>query len=86
MPRAATADPHTRAKKGALAPALGVDADSIRTGIVQHLKFSLAEHPGHVENQWQPYVSLALAVRDRLLEQWIATQAASYASDAKRVY
>jgi glycogen phosphorylase len=84
--RAAADTAPDRREGRALAPTLGTDAEAIRAGIVRHLEFSLAEHPGHVENEWEPYVSLALAVRDRLLERWLATQAASYASDAKRVY
>ena len=34
----------------------------------------------------EPYLSVALAVRDRLMERWIRTQDAYYESDAKRVY
>ncbi|MDP1826999.1 MAG: glycogen/starch/alpha-glucan phosphorylase [Archangium sp.] len=62
------------------------DAPAIRESIVQHLQFTLAELPKHVDSTWEPYVSLALAVRDRLIENWIKTQDAYYAADAKRVY
>jgi glycogen phosphorylase len=39
-----------------------------------------------VDSEWEPYVSLALTVRDRLIERWVRTQEAYYAHDAKRVY
>ena len=51
-----------------------------------HLEYTLAELPGHVDSGWEPYESLALSMRDRLLERWIRTQEAYYAADAKRVY
>ena len=35
---------------------------------------------------WEPYVSLALTLRERLLERWVRTQEAYYQADAKRVY
>src|SRR5579859_4415037 len=69
-----------------LAPLLGTDADAMKSDMRSHLEFTLAELPGHVDSDWEPYVSLALSVRDRLLERWIRTQEAYYAADAKRVY
>jgi glycogen phosphorylase len=65
---------------------LSNDAASIRESIVQHLQFTLAELPRAVDSTWEPYVSLAIAVRDRLIENWLKTQEAYYARDAKRVY
>src|SRR3979411_2706583 len=65
---------------------LGMDAESVKRGILAHLEYTLAELPGHVDTEWEPYVALALTMRDRLLERWIRTQEAYYASDAKRVY
>ena len=67
-------------------PRLGSDSVAIEQGMRGHLVYTLAELPTHVDTEWEPYVSLALSVRDRLLERWIATQEAYYASDAKRVY
>jgi starch phosphorylase len=64
----------------------GLDPESIRRGFLNHLEFTLAELPQHVDTEWEPYLSLALAVRDRLIERWIRTQDAYYAHDAKRVY
>jgi starch phosphorylase len=39
-----------------------------------------------VDSDWEPYVALALAVRDRMIQRWVRTQEAYYAHDAKRVY
>ena len=64
----------------------GLDAESIRRGLLTHLEFTLAELPTHVDSEWEPYLSLALAVRDRLIERWSRTQDAYYANDAKRIY
>jgi starch phosphorylase len=63
-----------------------MDVESLKTGILSHLEFTLGELPRHVDSQWEPYVSLALAVRDRMMERWIRTQDAYYEHDAKRVY
>src|SRR5918996_1647763 len=64
----------------------GLDAESIRQGFMTHLEFTLAELPQHVDTEWEPYLSLALTVRDRLIERWIRTHDAYYAHDAKRLY
>jgi starch phosphorylase len=65
---------------------LGVDAPALKQGFVNHLEFTLAELPGHVDNIWEPYVALAFAVRDRMIERWLRTQDRYYEEDAKRVY
>jgi glycogen phosphorylase len=62
------------------------DANAIRESILRHLQFTLAELPKHVDSKWEPYVALALAVRDRLIENWIKTHQTYYEKDAKRVY
>jgi starch phosphorylase len=67
-------------------PELGNDVDSIKEGILHHLEYTLAELPEQVDSEWEPYVALALTMRERLLERWIRTQEAYYAHDAKRVY
>jgi starch phosphorylase len=72
--------------EGSSDPLLGMDESSLRRDMLHHLEFTLAELPGHVDSAWEPYVSLALSMRDRLLERWIGTQEAYYAADAKRVY
>ena len=67
-------------------PSDGNEADAVRASIIRHLAFTLAELPEHVDTLWEPYVSLALAVRDRMIDNWIKTQESSYRHDAKRVY
>ena len=63
-----------------------MDAESLKTGVLGHLQYTLAELPQHVDSEWEPYVALALAVRDRMIQRWVRTQDAYYEQDAKRVY
>ncbi len=65
---------------------LGMDAESLKRAILGHLEYTLAELPQHVDSEWEPYVALALAVRDRMIERWVRTQDTYYEQDAKRVY
>jgi glycogen phosphorylase len=65
---------------------LGTDAPALKQAILEHLEYTLAELPGHVDSAWEPYVALALAVRDRMVQRWIRTQDRYYEVDAKRVY
>src|SRR5215475_8879372 len=65
---------------------LGMDAASLKRGILGHLEYTLGELPKHVDSAWEPYVALALAVRDRMMERWIRTQDTYYEQDVKRVY
>jgi len=65
---------------------LGADAAALRQGLLRHLEYTLAELPRHVDSAWEPYVALALTIRDRLIQRWIETQDAYYEQDPKRVY
>jgi starch phosphorylase len=65
---------------------LGMDAAALKQAVLEHLEYTLAELPRHVDSAWEPYVALALTVRDRMIQRWIRTQDAYYAADAKRVY
>jgi len=65
---------------------LGMDAESLKRGILGHLEYTLAELPQQVDSAWEPYVAVALAVRDRMIERWVRTQETYYRRDAKRVY
>ena len=65
---------------------LGMDAAALGDSVLQHLEYTLAELPRHVDSEWEPYVALATAVRDRLVERWIRTQDTYYEQDPKRVY
>ena len=65
---------------------LGMDAEALKRGILGHLEYTLAELPQQVDSEWEPYVALALAVRDRMIERWVRTQDTYYRQDVKRVY
>jgi starch phosphorylase len=65
---------------------LALDAPSIREGMLEDLEFTLAEIPSQIDNVWEPYVSLAMTLRKRLLERWIKTHQSYYDHDARRVY
>ena len=79
--RGAPAAPLQRLPYGSL----GMDAEALKRGILIHLEYTLAELPQHVDTAWEPYVALALAVRDRMVERWVRTQDTYYRRDAKRV-
>ena len=65
---------------------LGMDSESLKNGLLAQLQYTLAELPAHVDSEWEPYVALALTVRNRMVERWIQTQDTYYAQDVKRVY
>lgn len=87
MPRTAKKPPAKFVESASqINTAHGMDAKSLAADFLSHLQYTLAELPGHVDSEWEPYVSLALSVRDRMIERWIHTQQAYYKEDAKRVY
>ena len=57
----------------------------LQAGIIDHLRHSQAKD-GYTATAWDRFVSLALTVRDRLVDQWMATQQQYYDRDVKRVY
>src|ERR1051325_2292315 len=64
---------------------LGMDAESVKRGILAHLEYTLAELPGHVDSEWEPYVALALAARDRMIHRWMRAQDTYYRPLAYRM-
>jgi starch phosphorylase len=62
-----------------------VDSGSIENCFANHLTFSLAKD-GYSATDRDIYESIALTVRDRLIERWIKTQQAYYNNDVKRLY
>ncbi len=62
-----------------------MDAYGIELGVANHLQYSLSKDQ-YTATRNDLYQSLALTVRDRLIERWIKTQQAYYHSDAKRIY
>jgi glycogen phosphorylase len=63
----------------------GMDVDSIRTDIINHLRFTLACDE-HSASDWDIYKSVVLSVRDRLHDKWLKTQQGYYKNNSKRVY
>ncbi len=63
----------------------GVDAQSIKWGFAEHLKFTLGVDRFTATEQ-NRYFALANTIRDRIINQWIKTQQTHYEKDVKRVY
>jgi starch phosphorylase len=63
----------------------GHDKESIKWGFAEHLKYSLGKD-SYSASSHDRYMSLALAVRDRLINQWVKTQQTHHDEDVKRVY
>ncbi len=76
----------SKAKKATAAGAhRGLDAESIKTGFADHLKYGLARDRFSASFHAR-YLALAGAIRARLIERWIETQQTHYARKVKRVY
>jgi len=63
----------------------GRDLKSLINSFIFHLEYSLAKDE-YSATQHDCFKSLALLVRDRIVERWIETQQAYYKHDAKRIY
>jgi starch phosphorylase len=63
----------------------GMDATALALSISNHLKYTLAKHPEGATLHDQ-YWSAACAIRDRLVDRWIATQKSYNDRDVKRAY
>ena len=66
-------------------PPLGLDADSIVEDFRRYFSHTL----GHEDTDlaaYQVYASLAVTLRDRLVERWKSTQAAYREHDGKRAF
>ena len=68
-----------------LNPRTGMDVDSFREDIKQHLQYTLAKDK-YSSTEWDHYRSVVLAVMDRLHDRWIKTQQRYYQNESKRVY
>lgn len=64
---------------------LGMDKEALQASFVHHLERSLGKDQ-YSATQRDCLVSLCMAVRDRVVERWHATQQAYYNADARRVY
>ena len=66
-------------------PLLGMDVESLKESFVHNLEFALAKDEFSATAR-DKFNSLALTVRDRLIERWIETQQSYYRQKCKRVY
>jgi starch phosphorylase len=63
----------------------GMDAGALALSIANHLKYTLAKNPERA-TLYDRYWSTACAIRDRLVDRWLATQRAYARQDVKRAY
>ncbi|HRX27353.1 MAG TPA: glycogen/starch/alpha-glucan phosphorylase, partial [Aminivibrio sp.] len=63
----------------------GHDENSLAWGFAEHLKYSLGVD-NYTATDHDRFMSLAYAIRDRLINQWIKTQQTHHDKHAKRVY
>ena len=65
---------------------VGLDVEALKQSFVNHVAFTQGKVPGFATKR-DLYVALAMMVRDRLIERWIATRRAYYNNpDTKRVF
>ena len=62
-----------------------MDTGALQLSIQNHLLYTRAKDE-YSATDYDRYMSLAYAVRDRIVERWIKTQQAYYNEDVKRVY
>jgi starch phosphorylase len=77
--------PEKKIKIGDEVTRQGTDKESLKKSFLDHVAFSLAKDK-YSATKRDYYLSLALAIRDRLVERWVRTQQRYYQVDAKRVY
>ncbi|MFW5801770.1 MAG: glycogen/starch/alpha-glucan family phosphorylase, partial [Spirochaeta sp.] len=66
-------------------PRRGRDAESIKWGFAEHLKYTLGVDRYSTED-YKRFMALSYAVRDRLINQWLLTQRTHHNEGVKRVY
>ena len=65
--------------------ALRLDPEAFRQAVLSKLIYQVGKDPEHAtRHDW--FFALALAVRDRLVDGWMATTRDVYDRDRKRVY
>ena len=63
----------------------GMDAGSLAQSVANHLKYTIGKHRGGATLH-DHYWSVACAIRDRLVDRWLATQQAYHEKNVKRAY
>jgi glycogen phosphorylase len=66
-------------------PLLAMTVEGLRQDFDHHLRYTLARDRYTAKDR-DRYYAFALAVRDRLIERWIATQQAHHKLNVKRIY
>ena len=66
-------------------PSLAMTVEGLRQDFEHHLRYTLAKDR-YTATDRDRYYALALAVRDRLIERWIATQQTHHKQNVKRIY
>ncbi|KMP11264.1 maltodextrin phosphorylase [Candidatus Nitromaritima sp. SCGC AAA799-C22] len=72
-------------KPGPKNKARKITSDFLKHSFQHHLKYTLVDDQFSA-TKLDYYISLALSVRDRLVEKWLQTQQSYYENDVKRVY
>ena len=68
-----------------LIPAEDEDVAALRQSVVHKLTYAVGRDP-IVATDWDWFIAAALAVRDHVLERWMASTRNNYVSQGKRVY
>jgi starch phosphorylase len=63
----------------------GMSTDDLRKGFLNNLEYNIAKDK-YTLTKYDQFMSLAYAVRDRLIERWITTQQTYHSLNVKRVY
>ena len=66
-------------------PAEDEDVAALRQSVVTKLTYSVGRDP-IVATDWDWFIAAALAVRDHMVERWLASTRTNYVSGGKRVY
>ena len=64
---------------------VSMTAEGLRQDFEQHLRYTLAKDR-YTATDRDRYYALARAVRDRLIERWMATQQTHHKQNVKRIY
>jgi starch phosphorylase len=64
---------------------VGTDKETMKSSILNHLRYTLARHPESAQNdEW--WTATCLAVRDRILDRFMQTQAVHHEQKVRRAY
>jgi starch phosphorylase len=81
----ATTRKTTPRNRAPIASRLSTTAGGLKKDFEHHLRYTLAKD-SFIATERDCYYALALAVRDRLIERWMATQQTHHRQDVKRLY